>query len=138
MISSTEDRDGQRVPTSKYQVGLIPWTTTISQKPGTIWYANISFKADDFIKQFSFYFDYIFTEHLKDEITIKSTNANQKTYFKPAVLEERSSWKAQQLNAGLKYDITKNCFIGVAVQGYISGEKTYRTTTFLGSLGLVF
>ncbi|MFH1831531.1 MAG: hypothetical protein ABH827_01880 [bacterium] len=137
-ISMTEELENQRIPTSKYQVGLIPWKTNISNKPGTVWYANISFKADNFSPQFSFYFDYIFTEHLKDKITIKETNANKKALFKPAVLEERSSWKAQNINAGLKYEFTKNCFMGIAVQGYINGEKTYRTTTMLGSLGLVF
>jgi len=137
-IFNSRELNDQRVPTSDYQVGFIPWKTSISLDPGTLWYANVSFKAENFSPDFSFYLDYIYTHHAKDTITIKETNATRKALFKPQMLEEQSLWKAQQMNAGLKYDLTAHCSLGFAVQGYIGGERTFRTTTMLGSLIIVF
>lgn len=127
-----------RIPTNVAQVGLIPWTTPISRDPGPIWYANISLKAENFSPGFSGFFDFTYTEHLKDKITIKDPNSQRAALFLPAVAEERSGWKAQQATAGFIYNITNNMALAVAVQGTIGGNRTYRPTTVLGSLIALF
>ncbi len=138
VVYSSRELTNQRVPVSEFQVGMIPWKTNIDRKPGTLWYVNASFKAEEFINGFSFYFDYIYSEHEEDEITVKDPNSRRKAVFQPKVLEQRSAWKAQYYNTSLTYKWTDNCLFGAAVQGYINGDKTYRPTTFLGSIVLKF
>lgn len=123
----------QRVPTSIYQVGIIPWTTTINRQPGAVWYVNASFKADNFVKDFSFFCDYVYTEHAQDSITIIESNATRKAKFLPAELEKRSAWKIQNFNAGMEYAMNQHCAFGIGVQGTIEGVRTYRPTTIIGS-----
>jgi len=136
LFSSSRDLSCQRVPTSEFQTGFIPFETNITKDPGPIWYANLSFRAIEFIKHFSFNFDYIYTRHTKDDITL--ANKDCATVFKPEVLEKRSKWMAQVANAGLQYHLSEHCSFGFAVQGYIAGKYNYRTTTLLGSIMLEF
>ncbi|MBX9830731.1 hypothetical protein K2X40_02155 [Candidatus Babeliales bacterium] len=129
----SKELTGQRVPTSIYQVGIIPWTTTINRKPGAVWYVNASLKADNFVKDFSFYCDYVYTEHARDSIRVIEANATRKAKFLPGELEKRSAWKIQNFNASLEYAMNQYCSLGVGVQGTIEGVRTYRPTTLLGS-----
>ena len=129
----SKELKGQRVPTSIYQIGIIPWTTTINRQPGAVWYVNASLKADNFVKDFSFYCDYIYTQHERDSIRVIEANATRKAKFLPSELEKRSAWKIQNFNASLEYAMNQYCAIGVGVQGTIEGIRTYRPTTLLGS-----
>jgi hypothetical protein len=135
---TTRDLRNYRVPTSEHQVGIIPWKTSISKRPGPMWYANISLKAENFSPGFSGYFDYVFTEHTKDSIIIKEPDINRKKKFLPEKLERESTWKHQAINAGIKYNITSNLAMGLAVQGTVSSRRAYRSTTILGSLLFAF
>lgn len=135
---TSRDITGYRVPTSMHQVGIIPWTTTVNRHPGPMWYASISLKAENFSPGFSGYFDFIHTEHTRDTFTIKETSPRRKKLFMPELLEERSAWKSQQMNAGVKYDLTKHFSFGLMVQGTISGMRTYRTTSVLSSIIALF
>lgn len=127
-----------RIPTHALQVGMIPWTTPISREPGPIWYANVSLKTENFSPGFSGFFDFTYTEHLKDSITIKEPNATRAAFFLPAIAQDRSAWKIQQVTGGFIYNITSNVAISVAAQGTISGSRVYRPTTVLGSLIALF
>lgn len=131
------------VPTSEFQSGIYPWTTSISRQPGALWYANISMKADDImskkdIPNFSCYFDYIYTEHRHDTIKIKDPNPSTTKFFRPDLLERDSCWKAQMVHAGIKFGLSKNVYLATAVQATVSGSRTYRPTTLLGSLIMNF
>lgn len=118
------------------QSGFYPWKTSISKKPGTTWYANASFKADGFSDALSLYFDYIYTYHEKDSISLKESDAKRAASFKPGihVLEAQSSWKSQLINVGLGYRINKNLAFGGAFQAMISGVRVFKTTTAMGSV----
>ncbi len=131
------------VPTSEFQSGIYPWTTSISRQPGALWYANVSMKADNImskrdIPNFSCYFDYIYAEHRHDSIKIKEPNPATKQYFRPDLLERDSSWKAQMVHAGIKFGLSKNVYLATAVQATVGGSRTYRPTTLLGSLIMSF
>lgn len=140
MFSNERELSGQRVPTSQYQAGIIPWKTNIHKHPGLTWYLNASFKADDFISTLSFYFDWLYTRHLKDSITLRETDPARKTAFEVGlpILERDSEWKNQQINAGFNYRVTPLLAFGFGLQSYISGVRVYRTTTLMGSVTLTF
>jgi hypothetical protein len=135
---TTRDLRNYRVPTSEHQVGIIPWKTSISKRPGPMWYANISLKAENFSPGFSAYFDYVFTEHTKDSIIIKEPDINRRKKFLPEKLERESTWKQQAINVGIKYNVISNLAMGFAVQGTVSSRRAYRSTTILGSVLFAF
>lgn len=124
-----------RMPTSQYQVGMIPWKTSITRRPGEVWYFNLSMKSDEFEPGFSFFGDYIFTQHTRDDITLNESDPKRLEAFKKGLNHYicKTSWKAQNYNLGIKYSITSNCAISLGAQGYINGIRTYRTSTIFGS-----
>lgn len=128
----------QRVPTSIYQVGIIPWKTDIKRKPGSLWYLDLALKAEDFIPDFSFYLEWQYTEHQHDEICVINQSEGPCPLFLPGVLEERSKWKIQNVTASIKYNFSKNCAIGLGLEGVIHSERTYRSTTLFGSVIITF
>lgn len=140
MIASERDLPGYRVPTSTFQAGIIPWKTTIRKHPGLTWYLNVSFKADDFISTLSFYFDWLYTRHMKDSITLKEPDATRSAAFAVGVpmLERDSEWKNQQVHFGFDYHVTPLLAFGFGVQSYISGVRVYRTSTIMGTASLKF
>lgn len=145
IIFPMHQRRTERIPSSESQKPgiFIPWQQCIVREPGSQWYFNVSFKADNItskldIPNISFFFDCTYTEHIKDEISIYDASSTRKNAFKPAILEQLSSWKALQMNAGLTYGITPNVCFAVAAQGYIGGALSYRTTNILGSIVMTF
>ncbi len=154
VISMEKDFKNYRVPSSNpvdpatdpvtyypiKQSGFYPWKTTIARKPGVTWYGNASFKADGFNDALSLYFDYIYTYHQKDSITLRETNETRSKAFALGVqkLEEESNWKTQLINIGLDYRINPNLAFGGAVQSMIGGVRVFKTTTVMGSMTLSF
>lgn len=130
----------QRMPNDSHQSGLYPWKTQVSKQPGTTWYMNASFKSDDFTGGLSFYFDYIFTQHLKDSLSILDSNTDRKTEFNKALDKavQESAWRSQQWQAGLSCKVTDRLAFGFAVQSHITGVRVYRPTTVLGSMTFTF
>ncbi len=140
LFGNERELSNYRVPTSKYQVGIVPWKTNILKRPGVTWYVNASFKAEDFISTLSFYFDWIYTRHLKDSVTLREPNNTRSNAFKPGilVLETNSEFKNQQVSFGFNYQVTKFLAFGFGAQSYISGARVYRSTTLMGSATMTF
>jgi len=130
------------VPTHKYQSGFYPWKANIKRDPGVTWYMNVSMKAPDFIKDLSAYFDFVYTQHERDTITVKGsdlpTTDDYKTLFLPQQLEEESDWTSQQYNIGMDYRITPHLVFGAGLQAQLTGKRVYRPTTILGTVKLEF
>ncbi|MBD3231655.1 hypothetical protein GF322_03255 [Candidatus Dependentiae bacterium] len=122
-----------RVPNSQYQQGIFPWLAKVKRQPGEIWYANASMKARFFSDHFSFYFDYIHSEHLKDKFTFKDTTEKNDLLYKKT-LEENSMWKNNLVQGGINYTISPGLELGLGFQAHISGVRVYKTTTILGTL----
>lgn len=129
---------GQRVPTSVYQVGIIPWKADIIRRPGSIWYIDLAFKAENFIPDLSFYLEWQYAEHQHDKICVINQPNTGCSSFLPEVLEARSKWKIQNVTASLKYNFTEHCAIGLGLEGVIQSERTYRSTTLFGSIIITF
>ena len=122
-----------RIPNSQYQQGVFPWLAKVKRQPGEIWYANASMKASFFSTNFSFYFDYIHSEHLKDKFTMKDTD-DKNALFYTKTLEENSAWKNNLVQGGINYKVTNGLELGLGFQAHISGVRVYKTTTVLGTL----
>ncbi len=128
----------QRFPSSPCQAGLIPWQTDIRKTPGITWYFNGSMKAEEFVDGLSVYLDYMYTQHLRDSVTILESTPARLDAFKNGLdlYKRQSAWTNQQVNAGFNYRITDSLMLGGAVQGHISGVRVMRTVTVLGSITL--
>ncbi len=140
LFFNSRELTNYRVPSSLYQSGIYPWKTSISKEPGITWYANASIKAENFISDLSLYLDYVFSYHDKDTISLKEKNSDRRAAFAaglPRLIDE-SSWKNQQFNIGLKYNVTSVLAFGGMIQGHVSGVRVSKGTTFLGSMTLSF
>lgn len=145
VVSDTREYTVFRFPTNVYQEGFYPWTTKIEESPGTVWYFNSSFKAENFISDLSFYFDYVYTYHEKDDISIEEPSSGVNSASRKAAFEAMSSeysnrtiWKDQQVNAGLSYRIARQLALGCAIQAHISGVRVFKATTEMAYIDLTF
>jgi len=131
-----------RMPSSIYQAGIYPWMTKLRRKPGPVWYANLSLKAHEFIKNFSASLEYIYIQHNRDSITLLESNETRKTAFingkGPETLQEYSRWKSNIIQGGIEYKVCPGLQLGLSFQAHISGVYVYRTTTVMGTMSLVF
>lgn len=127
-------------PSSEYQYGIYPWTINIDKRPGVTWYGNASFKAEEFLDGFSFYFDLIHTQHEKDSITFleERKDAAGNDLFKLEKYRRESSWRSLNIFSGLDYQIAPGLEIAGSFQSILSGTRIYRTTTIMGTVKLNF
>lgn len=138
-----EDFETYRFPSNIYQSSFFPWTTRVKVDPGITWYANISFKAENFMSVmpgWSFFFDFIYTYHEHDNYTINESSAQRDTRFATGIeqMHELSSWKSQQVNFGVSYDVAKHLTLGFIIQAPINGIKVYRSVTSMGTISVSF
>jgi hypothetical protein len=133
---STEDAIGKQfVPTSEYQNGIYPWQTTITKRPGALWKAYATMRAQNFIDYLSCYVTYMYVSHYKDSITVTGAN---KALFLGEKLAEEGRYNAQLIHLGFEYDITQSLKCGLAIQSVFAGMRIWKTTTIAGSLSFVF
>ena len=132
------DLNDYYVPSHKYQSGIYPWKANIRRKPGPVWYVNAAFKAYLFTEFFSFFFDYIYIQHNKDSVDIRTTNVANQSVFQPEMLEEDSKWKSNIVHAGLNYIVSEAIEMGLSCHFHLSGAKVYKTTSVLGTIKLSF
>ncbi len=141
-VFASADIKDMRFATNNLQtVTILPWTADIvSKRPGFIWYLNASMKAEHFLETLSFYFDYLYTQHEKDDYKLKAYPAARQAAFEEgvALMRKESFWKNQQVQLGLKYDITPNVALGAAAQAHISGVRVARLVTIMGGMTVSF
>lgn len=141
LFFNQKDQKNVRFPSSGLQVGLYPWILSqMKKRPGTTWYANASIKSEEFMEGFSFFMDYIYTQHAKDRIEIVESDAKRLAAFTTGLdkYRENSMWKAQQMNIGLNYKWSSAVSCGFAVQPCLGGTRIYRTITILGGVSASF
>ncbi len=127
------------IPTHPCQSGIFPWKAAARIRPGITWYVNASMKAE-FLKYLHFYGDYIFTEHLKDDISLCEDDATRANAFKEGItrLERHSCWRNQQIHIGAEYEICPALSLGLGLQGHIRGVLTYHLTNVMGTVRFTF
>ncbi len=133
---STEDAIGKQfVPTSEYQNGIYPWQTTITKRPGALWKAYATMRAQNFIDYVSCFVTYMYVSHYKDSITVTGAN---KALFLGDKLAEEGRYNAQLIHLGFEYEVTQSLKCGLAIQSVFSGMRIWKTTTIAGSVSFVF
>jgi hypothetical protein len=115
------------VPTSLYQSGIYPFRTDVRIHPGRNWHIGLKMSAYHFLGDLSFYFQYMFIDHMQDHIYLKKCDPA----FLPEELEDRSWWRAQLANIGFNYDISPDMSLGFLWQTPLPSRHTYRSTTVM-------
>ncbi len=141
VLYNQREFDNQRFYTSPYQGGMVPWKVSkLTRRPGLVWYANASLKAEEILENLSVYFDWLYTVHLRDKITLQEDNPVRLAAFQKGLNKAKyeSAWKDQQVNGGLNYRLGEVVSIGGAFQAHISGVRVYRCVTLLGSISVIF
>ncbi len=118
-----------RVPNSRFQTGIFPFTTDATVKPGQSWFFGLRMFAFHFIDNLSLSFEYLMIEHKKDRICLK--NCNTDSAFLPDQLSKITTWKSKMANVGFTYDISPNLGLGFLWQAPISQRNSYKSTTLM-------
>ncbi len=138
---------GMRLPTSAIQSGVFPFATTVQRQPGTNYHFSVVLSAFRFLCNLSGFAQYVFISHAEDKLfipdpvvnnpgtTINNPNGGM---FRVRQAECLSKFEAQVFNTGLNYEIGDNFSLGLLVQWPVAQRNAYRSTTYMGSLRLIF
>lgn len=123
-----------RIPNSRLQSGIYPFTTDAIVRPGQNWHFGLKMCAYHFIDRLSFSFLYQIVQHKDDEICLKKADPA----FVPEALERITTWKSQMANTAFTYDISPNVTLGFVWQAPLSQRNAYRSTTVMLTFNVVF
>ena len=150
-LFESREIDRFRVPTSCFQVGVIPWHASVKRRLGTVWNIYTTLQAINFLSTLSFYGSYIYTRHENDNIKLLDDcpddcpedcsvlpNGERAACFIPKVLERRSIWRSQVLHAGFDFGVTDNLSFGLGIQAHLAGRRVFRSTTLMGQVTFSF
>ncbi len=128
--------DNYRVPNSKFQTVLFPFTTDVSIQPGNNWYFCARIAAFHFLGNLSMHFEWIVLDHKQDKITLETPDPVGA--FLPEVLEKTTTFKTKLGNAGFNYDISPNIGLGFLWQIPFSQRNSYRSSTVMAGINVTF
>jgi len=123
-----------RVPSTKFQTGVYPFTTDIEMSPGNTWHIGIFMNAYHFLECLSFYGEYLYVTHQTDHIKLTQPD----NVFRPDILECQSPWMVQLLNFGFNYDISRNFRLGGFYQLPLQRRHAAKSTTYMLTAEIVF
>lgn len=121
--------DNYRIPTSEYQQGIYPFSTSACVQPGMTWFMGAKMNAYHFLHHLSFWAEYMYIDHRRDCLTLKCPDPA----FDPEYPTKRTSWKVQQLTTAFNYDISPNMSLGFLWQAPTAQRNAYRASTLLFS-----
>lgn len=133
--------DNYRVPTNFLQSSIFPWTAPITVDPGDSAYVATKLAAYHFLDRLSFYGQWIYVHHNKDNRHFNGTpdpafvNIDDNN---PRAKCPNTAWRAQFINVAFTYDISPNWAIGFLWQQPIHVRNTYNSTTALFTLNLIW
>ncbi|MGE0009188.1 MAG: hypothetical protein AB7F19_01490 [Candidatus Babeliales bacterium] len=130
---------GMRLPTQQLQSGVFPFATTVQRKPGTNYHFSIVLSAFRFLCNLSGFAQYVFISHAEDKLFIPNPEVNNPgDIFRVRQAECLSKFESQVFNTGLNYEIGDNFSLGFLVQWPVAQRNAYRSTTYMGSLRMIF
>ncbi len=125
-----ENFDCYRIPNSKLQNNIFPFTTAVNIEPGHNMHYALKLTARNFLERLSGYFQFVALEHTQDCIKL----CTQDPAFVPEVLGRKTGFKTKVANIAFTYPITPNFLVGFMWQAPLSQRNAARTTTIM--LGL--
>ena len=129
-----KDFDCYRLPNSKLQHVLFPFTTSVHVQPGHNTHFEGSIIARHFLGRLSMSFQYINLEHQEDCITLQQPDPA----FVPSALSRTTGFKTKIANVGFIYDFTPNFSMGFLWQAPLNQHNTYRSTTVMFGVNALF
>ncbi len=126
--------DCLRVPNSRFQTGVYPFTVPAQVRPGYSWFFGLRMYAFHFVDNLSLSFEYLMIEHKCDRIILKKKDPA----FLPECLEKTTGWKSKMVDVAFNYDISPNVAIGVLWQAPLSQRNSYKSTTIMLTFNAVF
>jgi hypothetical protein len=128
------DFDCFRLPNSKLQSNLFPFTTSVRVQPGNNLHFEGSLIARHFLDNLSMFFQYINLQHQEDCISV----CNDDPAFVPGALAKTTGFKTKLANIGFIYDFTPNFSVGFLWQAPMAQHNSYRSTTIMFGVNGVF
>ncbi len=122
---SCRRENNMRIPNSIYQNGIYPYKTAANINPGNTWYLSTFMNSYHFEEDLSFYAQYLYVSHGKDNITLVTPNSG----FFPEILAAKTPWSSHMLNLGLNYDVSSGIQIGCAAQIPLKQRNAHRSST---------
>jgi hypothetical protein len=119
-----------RVPNSKLQNNIFPFTTGVNVQPGHNMHYALKLTARNFLEKLSGYFQFVALEHKNDCITL----LNPDPAFVPDVLAGKTGFKVKVANIGFTYPLSPNFIAGFFWQAPLSQRNAARTTTIMFGL----
>jgi hypothetical protein len=126
----SQDFPCYRVPNSKLQNNIFPFTTGVKVQPGHNMHYALKLTARNFLEKLSGYFQFVALEHKNDCITL----LNPDPAFVPDTLARKTGFKAKVANIGITYPLSPNFIAGFLWQAPISQRNAARTTTIMFGL----
>ncbi|GMU19764.1 MAG: hypothetical protein AMXMBFR12_09560 [Candidatus Babeliales bacterium] len=136
----SRDIDNYRVPTNFLQSSIFPWTAPITINPGDSAYVAFKLAAYHFLDRLSFYAQWVYVHHNKDNRTLRTTDP---AFFdlddnNPKAKCRNTAWRVQLGNFAFTYDISPNWAIGFLWQQMFHVRNAYQSTTALFTLNLIW
>lgn len=141
---------GFRLPSQPKQSGIFPFGTTVQRRPGTNYHFSLVLSAFRFLCNLSGFAQFVFISHAEDRLFIPNPTVNNPVInvagstlppvrlFRTDLAECRSKFESRVFNTGLNYEIGENFSLGLLVQWPVYQRNAYRSTTYMGSLRLIF
>lgn len=130
---------GMRLPSQLKQSGIFPYATTVQRRPGTNYHFSAVLSAFRFLCNLSGFAQFVFISHAEDQLYIPNPEVNNPdNMFRLRQAECSSKFESRVFNTGLNYEIGQNFSLGLLVQWPVDQRNTYRSTTYMGSLRLIF
>lgn len=130
---------GMRLPTQQLQSGVFPFATTVQRRPGTNYHFSVVLSAFRFLCNLSGFAQFVFISHAEDKLFIPDPAVNNPdNIFRLRQAECLSKFESRVFNTGLNYEISDNFSLGLLVQWPVDQRNAYRSTTYMGSLRMIF
>lgn len=130
-----------RLPTDFIQSSIFPFATTVVVDPGDTAYVAGKLAAYHFLDRLSFYAQWVYVHHNKDNRHIAGTPDPafvDRDDNNPMAKCRNTAWRVQLGNFAFTYDISPNLAVGFLWQQMFHVRNAYNSTTALFTLNLIF
>lgn len=128
-----KDFTNYRLPTNELQSGIYPFAANVRVQPGDTAFVAAKLAAYHFLDRLSFFFQWVFLHHRKDDIDLVVPD--------PAFITDKcnnTAFRVQLGNIGFDYDISPNFTIGFLWQQPFHVRNAYNSTTAMFTLNMIF
>lgn len=129
-----------RAPTNILQSGIFPFATNAAVQSGDSAYVAAKLAAYHFLDRLSFYAQYVYVHHRKDQIRLLTDDPAflQMDDQNPLAKCNNTAFRVQLGNFAFTYDVSPSIGLGVLWQQMFHVRNAYNTTTVMFTLNIIF